>query len=179
MPISDEMSSSHPFSDPGAAALAAASAGAESARREARALLARRIKAALIDVVILGVVFVVIAAVSGGLTSTTTSANGTTSIQTGASVHGGAALLFFLALFAYYAGCELRWGQTPGKRMMGVRVVALDGHAPTPRAAIIRTAARLIDGLPVFYVLGLLALLLSPDDQRIGDRLARTTVRPT
>jgi uncharacterized RDD family membrane protein YckC len=178
MPIIGEMSSPHPLSDPSAGGLAAASAGAQSARREARALLARRIKAALIDMLLLALAFGFIAAVSGGIHSTTTSANGTTSVQAGASVHGGAALLFFLALFAYYAGCELRWGQTPGKRLMRLRVLTLDGRPPTTRAVLIRTAARLIDVLPVFYLVGLIALLLGSEDQRIGDRLAGTTVSP-
>jgi uncharacterized RDD family membrane protein YckC len=172
------VSSPHPFSDPSAAGLAAAGAAAESARREARALLARRIKAALIDVLLLAIAFVLIAAVSGGIHSTTTSANETTAVQTGVSVHGGAALLFFLAVLVYYAGCELRWGQTPGKRVMGLRVVTLDGRPPSTRAVLIRTAARLIDVLPVFYLVGLTALLLSSDDQRVGDRLAGTTVSP-
>lgn len=80
----------------------------------------------------------------------------------------------FIYLF-YHPVLELLMrGQTPGKRMAGVRVVNRDGGAPSSGAILIRNAFRLIDSLPVFYAIGLGATFLTEQRVRIGDMAAGT-----
>ena len=65
-------------------------------------------------------------------------------------------------------------GRTPGKRAAGVRIVTLEGQTPDVSALLIRNVFRLIDSLPVFYVVGLICVLLSARQVRIGDMAAGT-----
>ncbi len=80
--------------------------------------------------------------------------------------------------FLYHPVLEvLTRGQTPGKRMAGVRLVALaDGGAPGVAALLIRNVFRLIDGLPGFYAVGLTATLFTRYAVRIGDIAAGTVL---
>jgi uncharacterized RDD family membrane protein YckC len=78
---------------------------------------------------------------------------------------------------AYFFVCEALWGQTLGKRIIGLRVVMLDGRPATATAVAVRTLLRLIDDSPF----GLLVFLASGRRrQRLGDVLGGTIVaRPT
>ena len=67
-------------------------------------------------------------------------------------------------------------GQTPGKRMAGVRVVTRNGQPPSIGAILIRNVFRLIDSLPAFYTVGLLSTLVTRDSVRIGDLAAGTVL---
>jgi uncharacterized RDD family membrane protein YckC len=66
------------------------------------------------------------------------------------------------------------YGRTPGKRMAGVHIVARDGSPPTIGALLIRNVFRLVDSLPLFYGVGLLATLVTKDQLRVGDMAAGT-----
>jgi uncharacterized RDD family membrane protein YckC len=126
----------------------------------------RRAAAAAIDIAIVIVVFVIIAALFGERRA-----------SDNAFRLGGAATLLFLALtFLYYWRTEAMWGQTPGKRWLGLRVVSEDGTPPEPRAVLVRNLLRPIDGLPAFYLLGVAVAMSDPRRQRLGDRVARTVV---
>jgi uncharacterized RDD family membrane protein YckC len=82
-----------------------------------------------------------------------------------------AAIIYFL----YHPIIELLLrGQSPGKRMAGVRVVTLDGATPGVAAVLIRNVFRLIDSLPAFYLVGLLVTFFSAQRVRIGDMAAGT-----
>ena len=65
-------------------------------------------------------------------------------------------------------------GRTPGKRMAGVQLVARDGSAPGAGALLTRNAFRLIDCLPAFYAVGLVAVTLTRQNLRVGDMAAGT-----
>jgi uncharacterized RDD family membrane protein YckC len=82
---------------------------------------------------------------------------------------------------AYHFALESRDGQTIGKRRYGIRVVSLDGEAPSARAVAIRSVLRLIDQLPVWYLSGLVSMVRTGPDrrQRIGDVAAGTMVVAT
>jgi uncharacterized RDD family membrane protein YckC len=83
----------------------------------------------------------------------------------------------FAVHFIYHAAFEGgRNGQTPGKRFLGLRVLMTGGHPLRPAAAVVRNLLRLVDFLPALFGLGLLATLLTPRTQRLGDLLARTLV---
>ena len=132
-------------------------------------VLAPRAVAGMIDIAALFTVFVVLSVLFGGAHS------GRTGVSV--SLSGWPFLLFIAASLAYYFGLETLFGQTLGKRMLGLRVVGLDGRPPTARAVLVRTLARAIDVLPMFYLVGFIALSTGRTPrQRIGDHLARTTV---
>lgn len=73
-------------------------------------------------------------------------------------------------------------GQTPGKRMMGLKVVKLSGAAARPGDFALRWMLRLLDIWGSLGALGCLMIGTTPHAQRIGDLLAETLVirlRPT
>ena len=77
--------------------------------------------------------------------------------------------------FLYHHAVELAMrGNTPGKRMAGVRIVARDGGAPSAGALLTRNVFRLVDSLPLFYGVGLITVVLTRDNLRIGDMAAGT-----
>jgi uncharacterized RDD family membrane protein YckC len=67
-------------------------------------------------------------------------------------------------------------GRTPGKRQAGVRIVARDGATPDIGALLIRNALRLVDCLPICYVLGLVSCFITEQRVRIGDLAAGTVL---
>lgn len=68
----------------------------------------------------------------------------------------------------------LMGGRTPGKRMAGVRLVATSGQTPGLAAILVRNLFRLVDSLPVFYVVGCVACIATKTKIRIGDMAAGT-----
>jgi uncharacterized RDD family membrane protein YckC len=80
--------------------------------------------------------------------------------------------------FLYHPVLEvLLRGQTPGKRMAGVRLVALaDGGAPGIGALLVRNVFRLVDSLPALYAVGLLTTMITKNSVRIGDIAAGTVL---
>ncbi len=90
----------------------------------------------------------------------------------------GRLALVLLVQILYGAACEARSGATIGKRMFGVRVVALEGAPATAQQALIRNALRIVDALPLLYAAGLLSMARSGGTrrQRLGDLAAGTTV---
>ncbi len=67
-------------------------------------------------------------------------------------------------------------GATPGKRALGLRVVAAHGHRPGLEASLIRNALRVVDSLPALNQLGAVLIVRSPERARCGDRVAGTRV---
>ena len=86
-------------------------------------------------------------------------------------------ILFFLMFFYYIVFEAGKRGATPGKRMMGLRVVDTSGAPISYGQAFIRNMLRFADGMPFFsYGFGLLSTLLTQRFQRLGDLLANTVV---
>jgi uncharacterized RDD family membrane protein YckC len=82
-----------------------------------------------------------------------------------------AAAIYFL----YHPLLEIvMQGRTPGKRMTGIRIVTERALTPDAGALIIRNVFRLVDSLPVFYVLGLVVAMFTARQVRIGDLAAGT-----
>lgn len=80
-----------------------------------------------------------------------------------------------LIYFLYHPVLEIAFkGRTPGKRAAGIRVVTVEGQTPDVSALLIRNIFRLIDSLPALYVVGLVCVLLSARQVRIGDMAAGT-----
>jgi uncharacterized RDD family membrane protein YckC len=83
----------------------------------------------------------------------------------------------FALYFLYHPVLEIAMrGRTPGKRMAGVRIVTLDAQLPGVMAHLIRNVLRILDSLPIGYVIGLVATLLTERSVRIGDIAAGTVL---
>lgn len=88
-------------------------------------------------------------------------------------------LLVWVSLgpFAYFILLEGLWnGQTPGKRVNGLRVRMADGTPVTFVGAMGRNLIRPADMLPGPYLVGVVAMFLNPRSQRLGDLVANTVV---
>lgn len=103
------------------------------------------------------------------------------------------AVLAFI-LYWFYGGLfEALWnGQTPGKRMTGLRVVRTDGRPINAMQAVLRNVLRIADSLPIVfipdfffgeaplvyqtYLLALATMTLTRRNQRVGDLVCGTMV---
>ena len=90
-------------------------------------------------------------------------------------------VVVFLLFSGYFIFFEwLMNGQTPGKRLMKLRVIREDGRPITLWEAIARNLLRIFDAVPGFvipiYSIGLISIFMSNRDQRIGDLFAGTVV---
>jgi uncharacterized RDD family membrane protein YckC len=80
-----------------------------------------------------------------------------------------------LIYFLYHPVLEVAMrGRTPGKRIAGVRLVTREGDIPGAGPLLLRNIFRLLDSLPLCYVVGLVAVVLSEHHVRIGDMAAGT-----
>ncbi len=103
-------------------------------------------------------------------------AAGTGSRMQGAQ-EGVIMLLWFVMDWLYFAGYEFFWrGQTPGKRLFGLRAIRNDGLPLTLSEAVLRNFARTIDWLPAGYAFGLATMAWSRSFTRLGDLAAGTVV---
>jgi len=90
-----------------------------------------------------------------------------------------AVLIFFIMLIAlgYFIIFECLWdGQTPGKKLLGLKVRRLGGQPVDFLASLLRNLFRIVDILPVFYVAGFLTMFFNSMGRRIGDIVAGTMV---
>jgi uncharacterized RDD family membrane protein YckC len=132
-------------------------------------VIGRRIVAALID---LGIVIVLMLLV-GGIFGNDAAPGAPASARYGALDR----VLIIGLVFAYFWGTETVWAQTLGKRAMGIRVAGVGGSKATPGAILVRTVLRIVDFLPAFYLVGLIAILATGSRrQRVGDLAAKTRV---
>jgi uncharacterized RDD family membrane protein YckC len=87
------------------------------------------------------------------------------------------ATIAFVVLFGYFILFEALWnGQTPGKRVVGLRVVRDGGYPIDFGASLIRNLIRVGEQLVFYYLISAISALLSPENKRIGDIAAGTVV---
>lgn len=87
------------------------------------------------------------------------------------------AILFFVISLGYSMVLEWYWrGQTIGKRVLRLRVVDVQGLRLQFSQIAVRNLLRFIDALPVCYLVGGIACLVSRRAQRLGDFAANTVV---
>jgi len=86
-------------------------------------------------------------------------------------------VLYLAVSVGYGIVLEWRWrGQTLGKRVLGLRVIDAQGlRLQFPQIAI-RNLLRVVDGLPMLYLVGGIAAFVSRKGQRLGDLAANTVV---
>jgi uncharacterized RDD family membrane protein YckC len=102
--------------------------------------------------------------------------------EMGAVFAGGMGLaltivLVFVLEWLYPVLFELtRWGATPGKRSVGLRVIMDNGLPVTPAASLTRNLLRAADFLPLLYGFAIVSILIRRDAKRLGDIAAATLV---
>lgn len=86
-------------------------------------------------------------------------------------------LIIGLPVFLYFLVWETSWnGQTPGKAILKIRVVKIDGSKPAFSNYVIRWLLRFIDITITSGSVAVVTILLSGKGQRLGDLAAGTTV---
>lgn len=161
----------------GAAAAGAMGPGDGPGVREAEdsaelAGIGRRLAAQIVDSFVMLALFWAIgskiAAQTGGQT------------ESGFELQGGPALLAMMltlvAALLYFTFLEAFWnGQTLGKKLLRIQVLETSGASCGFMAALMRNIVRLVDAF-AFYLVGLVAVLVSKRKQRLGDMAAGTLV---
>jgi uncharacterized RDD family membrane protein YckC len=146
----------------------------------------RRIVAELVDLVVTLVVTlafaVVVLAAVGGLGEATGGGDVAAALGlVGVLAVGVVALLIG---YGYNVVLELAWdGRTVGKRLTGIRVVETDGTPPDLVPVAVRNLPAVVAGLlgalvvyPLILPVGLAAIFISGEDQRVFDVFAGTLV---
>lgn len=90
-------------------------------------------------------------------------------------------IFLFVVFSGYFVLFEYFWnGQTPGKKLLKLRVIREDGRPVTFWEAAVRNLLRLFDMMPApvipLYSVGLISVFASKRDQRLGDLFAGTLV---
>lgn len=82
-----------------------------------------------------------------------------------------------LPIFLYHLLWEMFWnGQSPGKAVMKLRVVKVDGSKPAFSSYLLRWLLRIIDLSITSGAVALITILFNGRGQRLGDIAATTTV---
>ena len=131
-------------------------------------VMGRRIGAALVDFLVLGVVFAILAVLLGDTSASGGSAQ--------ARLGSGGTLLFVAISLLYFFAQEASGGRTLGKRALGIRVVSDAGGDASVGQVTVRTLLRIVDTLPILYLLGFIVALITPKSQRLGDLAGGTRV---
>jgi len=157
-------------------AMAVAAVGTSAVDRAAFAREARsgRLAALMVDTIVLAVLTGLVNAVYGVTDITSGYIAGNTSVTTTTTAVAWPWLT--LMALVYFTAGEALFGATLGKAWVRLKVVRIDGAPPTLRDVLVRNVGRLVDFLPLLYLLGGALVITSPYAQRIGDRLANTTV---
>jgi uncharacterized RDD family membrane protein YckC len=90
----------------------------------------------------------------------------------------GTLIFWFLSAW-FYGGLFETWmnGQTPGKWVMGLRVLSVDGQPINGIQAVLRNILRTLDIMPLGNcMLGLVAMTMNRRYQRLGDIVCGTIV---
>jgi uncharacterized RDD family membrane protein YckC len=124
----------------------------------------RRYVAHLVDGVILAIILVVAVLIVGALPKSTAADALLVLVVLG---------WFTVGHIAYFVLLQRRHGRTPGKALVGIRVIDAAGATPDSGALVKRTLPLLIE---YFYVIAFIGMMSSHYRQRFGDRWAKTYV---
>jgi pimeloyl-ACP methyl ester carboxylesterase/uncharacterized RDD family membrane protein YckC len=94
--------------------------------------------------------------------------------RTGTLVGTFTGVAWFVIVVAYFTGFWSSAGQTPGMRLMGVRVATMDGRRPSSVRSLIRLVGLFLAIAPLF--IGFLPALVDRRRRALQDFIARTVV---
>jgi uncharacterized RDD family membrane protein YckC len=127
--------------------------------------------------VALAIFFAVLAAASRLPAQRAVAASGEIEKIAGAIAVALIVALIFTIFFGYFIAFETLWnGQTPGKKVLGIRVVRDGGFPLDFGAALIRNLIRVGEFVLGYYLLAAISTVLSPENKRLGDLAAGTIV---
>lgn len=130
--------------------------------------LPRRIGAGVIDSLVLGAVWLIFLIASGK-----------SLMHVPLFPDYSALVPLALLSFVYYFVLEGLFGATIGKSLLKLIVLEKDGEVCSFGASFKRNLLRFVDWLPLLYLVGTIAVVISKNRQKIGDRLAGTIVTKT
>lgn len=130
-----------------------------------------RFAAALIDSILFGIVVLVLL-ILVAIAASVGSGSGIEGFLLGLLI-GGVVLLGIAYPFLWHA---FNHGQTPGKRMLGIRVLSADGSPASTVQHLLRSLILVVDILPVPVPLWILLAAIMPRHTRLGDLAAGTLV---
>ena len=85
--------------------------------------------------------------------------------------------VWWLIGLVYFTFFEATSGQTLGKQLVGIKVVDESSQRLPPiEQAMVRNIVRIIDWLPLLYIIGFIIVETQPNKKRLGDIVAGTTV---
>lgn len=85
--------------------------------------------------------------------------------------------IVFMIFFGYFILFEAFWnGQTPGKKLLGIRVVRDGGYPVDFGSAFVRNVIRIAEAGLGFYAIAAICALSSRENKRFGDMAAGTIV---
>lgn len=140
------------------------------------ASLSSRVRAFLVDSVLVALVLVALEFALPSVASI---------LDLSPSDLGGRPLGVVLAAFllvpgiqaVYFGTLESLWGQSVGKRVIGLRVVDISSRRSPPIGrTLVRNILRVVDALPGFYLVGLISISRTENRQRLGDLAADIVV---
>ncbi len=142
--------------------------------------LGSRFLALLIDTIIQGLLFAAILVI-GGLGAArahlVADAIHIGSKAFASTVFAVTLMLVFVIFYGYFVFFEKVWnGQTPGKKLLGIRVVRDGGYPVELMDSVIRNLIRVLESTIGFYFLSAISMLLSSENKRLGDYAAGTIV---
>jgi uncharacterized RDD family membrane protein YckC len=83
----------------------------------------------------------------------------------------------FAIFFGYFIAFEVFWnGQTPGKKLLGIRVVRDGGFPIDLGSAVVRNLVRVGELFLGYYAVAAVSSILSNENKRLGDYAAGTLV---
>jgi uncharacterized RDD family membrane protein YckC len=138
-----------------------------------------RFVAALLDMLFVGVIFFIEIIVLAMIGAAAAAVPASSRLDKEAGKWFIAFMIFinFVIFWGYFALFEAYWkGQTPGKRVMKLRVIKDSGRQITFFEALARNLLRVIDYLPGLYLVGVITMLCNKRNQRLGDLVAGTIV---
>jgi uncharacterized RDD family membrane protein YckC len=135
--------------------------------------LGSRAMAYLVDVLLLGAC----ALVAWFVISLFVKELGNVLLDLGSTVRAAAIGLTVGGLWVFWTAFEVAWnGQSPGKRLVRIRVVRSDGSPTTLFTSAVRNLLRIVDFLPTCYPVGVITMLIDKKHRRLGDLLAGTVL---
>lgn len=85
--------------------------------------------------------------------------------------------LIFIWWTGYFVFFEIIYsGKTPGKKIVGIRVLRTDGSRISLLDSCVRNVLRAVDMLPFGYMLAIVTMLFEQYNRRLGDLVANTIV---